>query len=204
MTAAKLNTSWPTNLPADAQALWESIVGLVLEQPQPDERWRLVVLGLARGVKFSHFTRDFTQPQLDTLARFAFDTIDYLRRGHERDETVAAFRTAHERAKFPLPGFFATIAFSQARTAPLPSAAKRYEDDSLRMLVAGCHELQRMAGDSPFVLTCRDAGREIGRHHETAHDYLKMLVRDGVLEKVFAGKAGSGWGCAAKFRFVTV
>ncbi len=38
-----------------------------------------------------------------------------------------------------------------------------------------------MAGDNPFFLDCRTAGRMIGTEHTTAWRWLRVLEADGVL-----------------------
>ena len=93
----------------------------------------------------------------------------------------------------------ATI-FAAAKEAELPAEAAEIEQEKLRQLVALCRELQRAAGDGPFFLSCRTAGRLLGVHFKTANRWLFYLVQEGLLELVKAGDASTMQ--ASRYRYV--
>lgn len=75
---------------------------------------------------------------------------------------------------------FATVQHSE------PKAAAGYYLPEMRLLVALCAALQQAAGENPFYLSCRDAGRLLRIRFQLAAKYLRKLVRDGILERGFA------------------
>jgi len=81
-----------------------------------------------------------------------------------------------------------------------PPVPAHYEDRNTIRLVALCRELQELAGDLSFFLSCRSAGALLGIDHTTASKRLKMLVTDGVLEVVTAGTHCK----AVRYRYVGV
>ena len=88
---------------------------------------------------------------------------------------------------------WATIRIPKGATLRL--AAERADDSLLpdwltgnaRRLAAICRELQRMHGEQPFFLDCRNAGLLIGVHYRTAHRRLRQLCDRGVLQQVSSG-----------------
>lgn len=78
-----------------------------------------------------------------------------------------------------------------ARTAPPCAIAKNYRLPEMKMLVNLCAALQRKAGETPFFLSCRDAGRSIGTDHHRAHRLLRRLKYDGVLIETRKGTQGT-------------
>ncbi len=77
--------------------------------------------------------------------------------------------------------------FAAAVNADPPPEAEKYKPPAVRLLVAFCRELQRYAGSEPFYLACRTAGEQLGVDHVTASRWLKVLIRDEVLELVEKG-----------------
>ena len=90
--------------------------------------------------------------------------------------------------------------FAQALDADIPDCAKQYEQQPLRLLVALCRELQRAAGDGPFYLSVRTAGRLLGVSHAHAWRWLFLLEHDGVLRVVTKGSQKTGK--ASRFRYL--
>lgn len=78
--------------------------------------------------------------------------------------------------------------------ASLPACAARFADSRTRYLVGLCHELQRVHGDGPFYLSCRDAGRMLGIGHKEAALLLRVLADEArgdvlrVVERPSRGK----------------
>ena len=103
------------------------------------------------------------------------------------DLTWIDFVDSFPKVKFPAGGEPISMIYKQSLLLPLPTAAGRYEDDSLRRLVGLCAELQRRAGSAEFYLACRVAGEKLGIDHKLANKWLRLLVRDGVLVEVEKG-----------------
>lgn len=80
-----------------------------------------------------------------------------------------------------------SVAFEKACREGLPDVAGDYEQSEVQLQVGLCRELQRGAGDRPFYLSCRGAGRLLGVTHVQASRWLYLLVVDGVLEEVEKG-----------------
>lgn len=80
-----------------------------------------------------------------------------------------------------------------------PECASKYDSAEMRALVALCRELQRGAGNRPFFLDCRTAGRLIGVDRQTANRWLSLVLQaDGVLERTRTGTRGKG----SEFRYL--
>ena len=78
-------------------------------------------------------------------------------------ETWIDLLRAWPKVKFPKGEEPMVALLERAARGPAPSAADRYEEEGLRLLVALCCELQRAAGSDPFFLACRTAGRNLTR-----------------------------------------
>ena len=81
--------------------------------------------------------------------------------------------------------------FERAMSTQMPKVAEHYEQEQLRLLISLCRELQRAAGDGPFYLSVRTAGRLLGVDHSTAWRWLFLLEHDGVLKVVSRGSPKS-------------
>jgi hypothetical protein len=105
-------------------------------------------------------------------------------------EVWAEFLVGWDRVKVPAGQGAVEAAFRRAQaTVPPARAVELYPEPQVRLLVALCRELQRVAGDGPFYLDCRTAGRLVGVHYSTAWRLLAVaFVADGIL---LAGKKGS-------------
>ncbi|HUT91382.1 MAG TPA: bifunctional DNA primase/polymerase [Thermoguttaceae bacterium] len=114
------------------------------------------------------------------LARGVIGTVPY-------DDTRGDFIYGWPRVKFPKGLEPMALIFEQAKRAPLPAAASRYECENRQLLVAWCRELQRASGDQPFFLGCRTAGKLLGVDHTTAWRWLSLLQHDRIIVQVEKG-----------------
>lgn len=139
--------------------------------------------------------------------RQAADLLSYVKQWHttalprigtkEFEETKWDFYNAWEDVMFPAGAKVVDECFRVARTSPFPACAAQYEGERVRLLVAGCWQLQKIHGDHPFFVSCREAGRVLGVDHHTANNWLRGITADGVLRVV--GKPA----CKAfRYRFV--
>jgi len=156
-------------------------VSRLIQQTQPlkaGQRTRCI-FKLARALKFmpgaaadpAVFRNDIRQ--WHRLALPIIGTKDF-------DTSWSDFLRAWERARTP-PGAVVIQAMKHADLADDPPCAQNYDHPQTIRLIKLCRELQRIAGDDPFFLSCRDAGRMIGMDHATAADRLNMLIADKVL-----------------------
>jgi hypothetical protein len=103
------------------------------------------------------------------------------------EESEIDFIRAWDRVKHPVGTGPLASMLDQARRAPPPAAAMRYDQPEIRLLVGLVAELQRAAGDRPFFLSCRSAADLLRVHNGTVCRWLQLLVRSRVLKLVSKG-----------------
>jgi hypothetical protein len=113
------------------------------------------------------------------------------------EETWLDFAKAWQSVKFAA-GTEPILAIWETAKKRLPPAAAQYDDPTVRRLVALCCELQGIAGDKPFFLDCRTAGRLLEVPHVQAARWLKLLCLDGILQLVTPGIRRR----AAEYRYI--
>jgi hypothetical protein len=121
----------------------------------------------------------------------------------DRDECLFLFMDAYDKAKTPLGSNVIQNALDRVKSSPPPPEANRYESLKLKTLVHLCYELQKLAGDTPFFLSVRDAARAIGLSVKSLHAvsaYMHGLQRDGIIEPAEIGKPGGRR--ATRYRYV--
>ena len=99
-------------------------------------------------------------------------------------ETWRDFVVAWGRVKSPISHGPLALIVQAALSKPAPQAADRYDTPDLRALVAVCAELQRIHGEEPIFLTCRDAAQYVGGNRAAFriwNRHLNRLVADKVL-----------------------
>jgi hypothetical protein len=116
------------------------------------------------------------------------------------EETWIDFLKAWPNVRFPLGSDSMAELLAKVLQMDPPEVARQYEQAELRLLVSLCRELQRAAGEGPFYLACRTAGRWLDVDHSTANRWLFLLVRDGVLAEV--SKGGPQTKKASRYRFL--
>ncbi len=132
----------------------------------------------------------------------------YVQQWHERalpfiatkpfEETWLDFAEGWDKVTFPAGQEPVAMIFAQAMSQSIPACAMRYEQPSLRCLVALCRELQRVAGSVPFFLAGRTAANLLGVPHTVAARWLRLLVIDKVLERAKIGSRHR----ASEYRYV--
>jgi hypothetical protein len=103
------------------------------------------------------------------------------------DDTWFEFCEAWQRAKYPAGQEPIIAAFARAKASEPPEAAAEFERPELRLFVTFCRELQRTAGDAPFFLDARTAGKLLGTDHTTAWRWLRGLCANGLLRLESSG-----------------
>jgi hypothetical protein len=103
------------------------------------------------------------------------------------EETWIDFLRAWGNVRCPYGDGILTTAFEKACRDGVPELTNDYDQPEVLLLAGLCRELQRGAGDRPFFLSCRDAGRLLGVTHVQASRWLFLLVADSVLEEVEKG-----------------
>lgn len=82
--------------------------------------------------------------------------------------------------------------------ATMNAIAKKATGEGIEKLESLCRELQRIAGEEPFYLDCRTAGRLLGVHYTSAARWLRILC-SGPLERLRKGDRKSRR--ATEYRF---
>ena len=82
-------------------------------------------------------------------------------------------------------------------------AVTKYPDNPrLQILVALCRELQRAAGEQPFYLSTRTAGRLLSSSHTEAGRWFFLLESDGILEVKAKGGTHENPRNATRFKYL--
>lgn len=165
----------------------------------PGQRHKLV-FELARGLKGIAALSDADprdlRPYVQQWHKAALPVITT----EHFEETWIDFLRAWPRVKFPKGVEPMTQIFARAKASELPDIATNYQQAELRMLVALCRELQRAAGDGPFYLSCRTAGRLLQVDHTTAWRWLWLLEQERVLN--VAEKGSQSKRRASRYRYI--
>ena len=89
------------------------------------------------------------------------------------------------------------------RLEPPKVAVEKYpENNNLKILVSLCQELQRAAGNNPFYLSVRTAGKLLKVSPMQANRWLFLLVSDGILKIVAKGGTAKTVRKATRFRYI--
>jgi hypothetical protein len=110
--------------------------------------------------------------------------------------TWGDFSRAWVRVRHPEGTDVLARALEAAEAADPPAWAADY-GPSQKLLASLCRELQRMAGDQPFFLSCAKAGDCVGVDQRTAWSYFNGFIADGVLIKHTEGTKhrATRWRC---------
>jgi hypothetical protein len=156
---------------------------------------------LARGVKM--LERDHGELSDADLARIFGKwhrlSLPHLRPDQTREKYFAEFLDACDCAEHPLDENALALAWSMAGTAPAPGAAAKFKSPKVRSLVCLCWQLQQLAGDKEFFLSCRSAAKLLEVSHVQTARFLRLLARKGVLKVVEAGSPNTNR--ATRYRF---
>lgn len=158
------------------------------------------VFKLARALKAIPPLQDAHGKDLEPFVRLWHEQAKPVIRTQPFEETFIDFLRAWPKVKFPKGAEPMSQIFAAAVNAEVPPVAMRYEQEQLRLLVALCRELQRAAGEGPFYLACRTAGRLLGVDHTTAWRWLFLLQEEGILKVMSKGSQATGK--ANRYRYV--
>ena len=103
------------------------------------------------------------------------------------EDTEEEFEKAWEKVKYAARDGLVEHAFAIAVNSPPPPCADRFEGKEIKVLILFCRELQRLSGDKPFFLSCRIAAKLLKVSHTTTARWLRILVRNKILEIVILG-----------------
>lgn len=191
-------------------AMPEDVAALLRETlPKgPGERRKCISL-FARGLKFDLGRADTDESTRREWVRAWHDAAwPMTSRTKSFDDSWDDFESWWQDARCGLassPGALALAVAEKGR--PWPDLF-RWEHESYRLLVAICREMQRLAGEAPFVLSCHMAGSLTGVSHDLAYRRLLALTRGNkpVLLRVSRGVQGPGGrpNTASRWRFLGV
>jgi hypothetical protein len=140
-----------------------------------------------RGVRFK------SEEKRAIFDRWYDEAAPFLRGELTKEDYLVEFLNSYRSAKY-LIGDAATLAWERARKNPLPTDfAPYFKTPEMRLLLAFCFELQRLAGDRPFFLSARTAAKSLGHPtHSTAASWLGAFVGDEILDEIEKGNASTG------------
>ncbi len=186
----------------DEAPLWnEDVQRAILESlPCGPGRRNKQVFELARALKAIPALRDAPGKHLEPYVRIWHELAKRVIRTEPFEESWIDFLRGWPTVKFPKGVEPMSQIFAEAVSAEVPRVAMRYEQGQLRLLVALCRELQRVAGTGPFYLSCRTAGRLLGIDHTTAWRWLFLLEHDDVIRTVSKGSQSSRK--ASRYRYL--
>ncbi len=94
-------------------------------------------------------------------------------------------------------------AYERALLALPTARVMCYPNEAAHLLACLCRELQIIAGDQPFFLDCRNAGKLLGVHFTTASEWLNGFQQLGILKLIEKGKRQPGKpGKASRYRYI--
>jgi len=157
------------------------------------------VFELARALKAVPFLSDAAGKELRPHVLHWHSLAQPVIRTQPFEETWIDFLRGWKNVKFPKGAEPMVQIAERALILEPPPVAARYEQPALRKLVSLCRELQQTAGEGPFYLACRTAGRLLAVDHMTASRWLFLLVSDGILIEV--QKGGPRTGKASRYRY---
>lgn len=111
-------------------------------------------------------------------------------------ETWIDFLEAWPKVHTPLDEDSIVIAIEKARANPVEGFD--HENESLRLLVALCRELQRLKGDKCFFMSARKGGKAVDVDKDTAWRWLGLLVAERWITLIEKGRPPN-W--ASRFRY---
>ena len=103
--------------------------------------------------------------------------------GQTKDEYKNEFMHACKTAKIPLNTTIIQMALAAVATEPPPPEADRYESPEGKRLVGLCYQLAKIS-EGEFFLSCRDAGKAIGKSHTVGAQWLSGMVEMNILKIV--------------------
>ncbi len=144
---------------------------------------------LARGVKTLERQRgDFSDADLKRLfGKWYRLSRAHLRKTQSRAEYLEEFLQACDTALIALDEGGLLTAWQMAKKSPQPKAALTFKSAAARMLVSLCFQLQQLAGNEDFFLSCHSAGKLLKLTSVHTARLLRTLVGKGVLQLVEKG-----------------
>jgi hypothetical protein len=112
--------------------------------------------------------------------RWCLDARRLWRSELTRDDYYAEFLEAYSYARIGLDENPIEVAFSRAKSAPLPEVPG-FTDERIRLLAAVCREMQVLTGDNPFFLPTRKLGELVRDHYTRVARWLRALEVLGII-----------------------
>ncbi len=175
--------------------------------PDGLHRTNACLFELARGLRTLEALnqREFAAGEIrDAFSLWHEKAKPFLRADEKsRDDYLVELLNAFSRVRFPLLAESLSRAWRLANDEALPAEALQFEDKPKRLLVALCWQLQRIAGEQPFFLSARDAGRLLGVSHVTAATWLRASCVLQIVREVEKGRIlPDGQQRASRYRYL--
>ena len=130
--------------------------------------------------------RDQSRKTLKIFVKQWHDRSSVITKDKSFDDIWAEFAYGWTKVKWPKGEDILSIACQKALIREDIPESNIYETQELQLLVKICLELQLLAGDSPFWLSCRSAAGILGVNRTRANKMLSALEADEVITQVKA------------------
>jgi len=155
---------------------------------------------LARGVRALERERGTEYGDADLKRLFDLwhgQASPFLRPGQTCEEYFEEFLIACDCAERPLDENAVTTAWERVESAPLPQAASDFKSPAGKLLISLCWQLQLLAGESEFYLSCYKAAPLLKVTPQQTAALLKQAVRKQILRVVEVWRTNR----ATRYRF---
>jgi hypothetical protein len=192
-TGDENNTEQPSGsieIPEDDAPAWSARIEQAIRDSLPKgpgQRHRQV-FELARALKAIPELADAPAIELRPYVRHWYELAAEVIRTKPFDETWIDFLKAWPKVKFPLGHDPMGAVLARAKAAAPPAVSSKFDHPLVVLLISICRDLQRVAGEGPFFLSCRTAGRLLVVDPTTANRWLFLLIAENILEVVEKGE----------------
>ena len=149
--------------------------------PTSPRKNHISLFELARGVRGlkAQSGSSFSSEKLEEIFNQWHQRNSYLRKGQSREDYYFEYLESLEGVQYP----FAQedvlqSALENARSSTPPPETTHFEDKRMKLLASICRELQLMAGDRAFFVSCRKAAILVGhKSYKTVNRWLIGLSK---------------------------
>ena len=171
--------------------------------PTNKENWSLFLF--ARGLRTLEAKRreDLTPDEVtNAFNQWYSRSVKFLDSEKTKFEYETKFSNEYEHAKTAFGNEAIKRAWQLANEEPPPDDAYEFENPKFRLLVALCWQLQVIAGDKPFYLSCRTVQELLGLgSHSTAAEWLSHLRVKNIIREIEKGNNKTEKPKASRYRY---
>ncbi len=168
---------------AVARAILETLPG------GASQRYRSL-FAFARRIKSMPEFSDRNPVSLEELVQRWYEAALAVIGEYDRRDLLVEFADGWDLVKFAAGAGPMDLLWNRA-FGFVPVEIRNTDDEAYRQLIELCRLLQQRKPKEPFFLACRTVGMLAGISHVSAAKWLRLLVRQGVLERVSIGSLES-------------